>query len=300
MGYEDQTGGNAENQSGRVHRPFPHVWQVLGSLSLLGSVYLATFVFWGFCHRFLALPGPQWGALLSVIVATTVVIIVFEHRQWDLGLKASPSVAVLEALAGGVFATVIILIADGLIELTTGLRHSAGGGFPWRESWGVFLPAAVHEELLFRGYALQKVAARWPALAVVGVAAVFAGLHQGNDAVSLLAMANIFVAGILLGLTWLATRRLWVALGLHLVWNVLSGPILGYNVSGYVSQSTVWRTSGSGPAILTGGRFGIEGSVWMLGVELAALAWFGWWMSRHRYNPRPAVNRLPEDSDAFS
>ena len=265
-------------------------------LSLLGSVYLATFIAWGFCGRFLALPGSQWGALLSITVATVVVIYVCEHGRWSLGLVTSPRLALSEAVAGGVFASGIILGADGLILLSTGLRHLPGTGFPWGELWGVYLPAAVHEELLFRGYALQKIAERWPKFAVVFVAGVFAALHLGNDAVSLLAMANIFVAGVLLGLTWLATRRLWFALGLHLVWNLLSGPILGYNVSGYVSQTTVWRTSGAGPRILTGGGFGIEGSLWMLGVELLALGLFGWWMSRRNYNRRLLVHHLPEDS----
>ena len=296
MGNEDQTSGDAQKQSTSVDRPSLHVWHVLAPLSLLVSVYLATFVLWGFCRRFLALPGAQWAALFSVVVATVTVIAICERGRWTLGLRTRPSIALREVFAGGVFASGLILGADALILLSTHLRHVRGTGFPWQELWGVYLPAAVHEELLFRGYALQKLALRWPRFAVLFVAAVFAALHLGNDAVSMLAMANIFVAGVLLGLTWLATRRLWFALGLHLAWNLLSGPILGYNVSGYVSHATVWRTSGSGRPILTGGAFGIEGSLWMLAVELMALALFGWWMFRRNYNRRPLVPELPEVS----
>ncbi len=270
------------------------------SLSLLGSVYLATFLLWSFCGRFVALPGPQWGALLSAIVATLVVVASCEQGRWDLGLIAPPAIAIREAVGGGVLASLLILGGDCLILASTQLQHVRGNGFPWDELATIYVPAVLHEELLFRGYALQKLAAKWPRFAVGFMAAVFAALHLGNDAVSVLATANIFVAGVLLGMTWLITRRLWLAIGLHLVWNLLSGPILGYNVSGYVSGRTVWRTSGSGSAILTGGAFGIEGSIWMLLMELLGVALMSWWMFHRNYNQRrgsaPLAHQHSEDS----
>ena len=267
-------------------------------LSLLGAVYFATFLIWGFLGRFVQLPGLQWGALVSVVVATLVVVASFEHGRWPLGLAAPPRIAVSEAFGGGIFAAVLIFAGDGLILATTNLRHLQGNGFPWDELATIYLPAVLHEELLFRGYAMQKLATRWPRFAVGFMAAVFALLHLGNEAVSVLAIANIFVAGVLLGLTWLVTGRLWFAIGLHLIWNLLSGPILGYNVSGYESRRTVWRTSGSGAPILTGGGFGIEGSIWMLLVELLAVALVCWWIWRRNYNQRPPLlfHHLPEDS----
>jgi len=101
---------------------------------------------------------------------------------------------------------------------------------------------------------------------------VYAALHSGNNAVSLLAMTNLFLAGILLALAYARYERLWFPIGIHLGWNLLSGPILGYNVSGYASSATVLRTIGRGSPWLTGGMFGIEGSVWIVVVELAGIA----------------------------
>ena len=85
-------------------------------------------------------------------------------------------------------------------------------------------------------------------------------------------MANLFFAGILLALAYARYERLWFPIGIHLGWNLLSGPILGYNVSGYASRETVLRTVGRGSPWLTGGLFGIEGSVWIVLVELAGIA----------------------------
>ena len=44
----------------------------------------------------------------------------------------------------------------------------------------VFLPAVLHEELLFRGYPFQKLL-RWsPRFAILVVSLIFAGLHAGH------------------------------------------------------------------------------------------------------------------------
>ncbi len=136
----------------------------------------------------------------------------------------------------------------------------------------MFLPAVFHEELLFRGYPFQKIWRAHRLGAVLFSSVVFAALHAGNNAFSLLAMANLFFAGILLALAYARYERLWFPIGIHLGWNLLSGPILGYNVSGYVSSATVLRTIGRGSPWLTGGLFGIEGSVWIVVVELAGIA----------------------------
>jgi hypothetical protein len=44
-------------------------------------------------------------------------------------------------------------------------------------------------------------------------------------------------------------------------------------VSGYAAEATVFRTIGYGPLVVTGGMFGIEGSIWMAAAELAGIFW---------------------------
>ena len=112
---------------------------------------------------------------------------------------------------------------------------------------------------------------RWAAIFATSV--VFAALHGGNRGISLMAILNLILAGILLALAYERFERLWFPIGIHFLWNILSGPILGYGVSGYVAQSTVFRTIGSGSVLITGGAFGIEASVWMGLVEVGGIFW---------------------------
>jgi membrane protease YdiL (CAAX protease family) len=109
---------------------------------------------------------------------------------------------------------------------------------------------------------------------------VFALLHAGNRGVTLLAMANLVLAGVLLALAYERYERLWFPIGIHLAWNIFSGPVLGFGVSGYVSAATLFRTSGSGAGWITGGSFGIEGSVWMALVEAAGIFWLAGGLKR--------------------
>ena len=247
-------------------------WQLVAALSLFAALYLATFFVAGYLAVVAGAYFGQWVSLLSVCAATIGTIGILEHGHWPLGFFVRPPLAVREMLFGWGVAVLLIGAADGLVMLTTRLRHVAGNGFPWLELVAVFLPAVFHEELLFRGYPFQKIWRTHRLGAVLFSSVVFAALHAGNNAVSLLAMANLFFAGILLALAYARYERLWFPIGIHLGWNLLSGPILGYNVSGYVSSATVLRTIGRGSPWLTGGLFGIEGSVWIVVVELAGIA----------------------------
>lgn len=214
----------------------------------------------------------KWGPLIAIAVATLVTVAIYERGGWKLGIFVSPPVALRDFAIGVLFATILVLIADGLVIATTSMRHARGTGFPWIELGLVFAPAVFHEELLFRGYVYQKLRtwSRGGAIAITSI--VFALLHGGNSGVTGVAMANILLAGVLLALAYEATERLWLPIGIHLAWNVISGPILGYDVSGYVAARTVFITRGAGPAWLTGGGFGIEGSVWAVVVELLGIA----------------------------
>jgi hypothetical protein len=155
--------------------------------------------------------------------------------------------------------------------LSTAIRHTAGRGFPWYELVTVFIPAAVHEELLFRGYPFQKLYAWRPSFALWFASLFFAALHLGNPSVSAIGITNIFLGGILLGLAYGRYRRLWFPIGLHLAWNLMTGPILGHEVSGYEAVRTMLVETGGGPEWLTGGDFGIEGSVWMTIAEITGI-----------------------------
>lgn len=240
-------------------------------LSFFGSVYLATFLACAWVTATLYLPLHQWDALVAVIVATAVSVAVSEGRRWRLGLAAPPLIAARELILGVGFAAALIAVCDLLIIVSTDLRHAAGGGFPWLELIVVYAPAAFHEELLFRGYPYQKVRTVSRPAAIAFTSVVFALLHAGNAGISPLAIVNLLLAGVLLALAYEVFERLWFPIGIHAAWNILSGPILGYNVSGYISRTTVMEIRGNGAEWLTGGHFGIEASVWMVVAEIVGI-----------------------------
>ena len=217
-------------------------------------------------------PLPQWTGLISVSVATAVTIAIWERGRWTLGLFVPPRIAVFDTARGMVWGFALIGSCTLLVVLSSEVREERGAGFPWIELLTTFIPAVIHEELLFRGYGFQKLY-RWKrGFAIVFVAIIFAALHARNDSVTTLGLVNVFLGGILLGLAYARFERLWFPIGLHLAWNLMTGPILGHEVSGYESMRTIFVEVGEGAPWITGGEFGLEGSAWMTIIELIAIA----------------------------
>ena len=264
---------------------FAAVDRFIAPIALFGSLYLATFLIVGRAAFRMGWLYPQLAALLSVSFATWVTLFLIDRRSVRIGFAVPP---LPDFLTGALLGAALIGLADGLIFFFADLRHVRGGGFPWPELVTVFAPAAFHEELLFRGYVYQKLRAVHRLLAIALTSIVFAALHAGNNAITLLALGNLVLAGVLLALAWEARRTLWLPIGLHLSWNLVSGPILGYSVSGYVARQALVRTLVRGPVWLTGGAFGVEGSVCVTAVECAAVALLLWWTRM-----RPAKTGAP-------
>lgn len=217
-------------------------------------------------------PFVQWTALIAAGVATVTTIALIDRGRWSVGLVVPPRLALREFAIGSLWGVALIGTCALIVVLTTPVRHGPGRGFPWGELLLVFIPAVLHEELLFRGYPFQKLLAAGRPFTVLFTALVFAGLHANNSSVTPLGLANIFLGGVLLGLAYLRYGRLWFPIGLHLAWNLMTGPVLGHEVSGYQGHETVLIETGEGPWYLSGGEFGIEGSIWMTAVECAAIA----------------------------
>ena len=143
-----------------------------------------------------------------------------------------------------------------------------------------FLAAASWEEVLFRGYAfvwLCRGLGRFFATAVVAV--VFCLAHGLNPNVTVLSVVTIGVASVLLCLASIACGgRLWLPIGLHWGWNVSQAMVFGGPVSGLSAAEVPRLTTveASGAELLTGGDFGLEGSLlllmWACGAALAG-AW---------------------------
>lgn len=111
---------------------------------------------------------------------------------------------------------------------------------------------AFAEELVFRGYILNNLLQsmnKWTALIISSL--LFTLFHLSNPDISLLALLNIFLSGLMLGINYIFTKNLWFAILLHFSWNFYEGPILGYKVSGLTLESLLQQELTGNP-ILTG------------------------------------------------
>ncbi|MBC6492597.1 CPBP family intramembrane glutamic endopeptidase [Flavihumibacter stibioxidans] len=134
----------------------------------------------------------------------------------------------------------------------------------------MMLLVGFYEELVFRGYFLGNLLhSMKPAIALPVSAAIFAVLHGANPNTSWLALINVFLAGLLLGINYIFTRNLWFGIALHVAWNFIQGPVLGYEVSGMELPSVLVQNLGDNN-LLTGGSFGFEGSLLNLILILVA------------------------------
>jgi membrane protease YdiL (CAAX protease family) len=136
----------------------------------------------------------------------------------------------------------------------------------------VLAPAALSEEVMFRGIPLVLVAAaigRGTALVLVA-GLLFALFHGFNPGVSPLGLGNIALAGIFLGLAFYAPGGLWTAFGAHLGWNATLAA-LDAPVSGLPFDIPLLDYHPGRPVWLSGGRFGPEGGLMATVAITAAL-----------------------------
>jgi membrane protease YdiL (CAAX protease family) len=164
----------------------------------------------------------------------------------------------------------------------------------------VFLFVGVAEEVIFRVAIFQLLERRvgtWPAFAVSCI--IFGLAHMLNNVggeslpMKLIGCACLMLeAGIVLNAAFLVRRTLWLGVGMHWAWNFFEGPFFGMPVSGNVIGSTLINVRMQGPELLTGGKFGPEGS--LTGVLLGTI--FGVVMLRYAVLHGKAIQAKPTET----
>ena len=147
-----------------------------------------------------------------------------------------------------------ILYGLGEIEITA-VHFSA---YDFLLSWILMLLVALAEEIAFRGFVLGH-------LLTAGVNR-FVALFLSSALFSLMHIFNPNFS------TYIYTRNLWFPIALHLFWNWLQGPILGFEVSGGRLGGTLLSLELPEENIINGGAFGFEGSVLCTALMIIAIA----------------------------
>lgn len=239
---------------------FPIIWMIAGTAGIILADALL---------RPLAEQAQGVASLLLTLTAGVVAILVYKLTMNYLGRRSVPEIARqragIEAAMGVLTGAIFILISTVIIVAMGGYSFqwtiAADTGSVLLSSVSAALGAAIVEELIFRGLMFQAIhtlAGKWTALAVTSL--FFGVAHLGNTGATLWSSFAITLeAGVLLGAAFLWRRNLWFPMGLHFAWNAIEG-LLSIPVSGHAAAG-LFTVKVSGTAILTGGDFGLEGSI---------------------------------------
>ncbi|MFE0855153.1 CPBP family intramembrane glutamic endopeptidase [Streptomyces mutabilis] len=217
-------------------------------------------------------PGPV--PVLGAVAAVAVYCCVMRRVARRSTPEIARSGAGREVLLGGGIGLGFVLASALVVTAFGGYSFSwAGDGFVsvvWSAA-AVQIGAAVTEELMFRGLALQALEKLWGSGAAIVITSLFFGVAHlgapGANAWSGVAIA--LEAGVLLGATFLWRRNIWFVVGLHFAWNTTQ-ELLGIPVSGHTPEG-LFTVDVHGSALLHGGDFGLETSIVpvLVGVALA-------------------------------
>lgn len=142
----------------------------------------------------------------------------------------------------------------------------------------VFILVALREEFRARGYGLFTLSAGigfWPA--AILSAAFFGYSHHGNSGEDWVGLFNAGAFGLLACLLLRRTGNLWMAIGLHMAFDWGETYFYGVANSGHKLPGHLLNSTSSGPAWLSGGTVGPEGS--LLCTLLIVVVWLicaGW------------------------
>lgn len=215
--------------------------------------------------------------LLGCILLGTFIMSKLERRSvLSYGLKDSAALprCLLGTVTGFTSLTVMLLALRVTRHLLFGSRDMGGSQLLVAALLNVigFAIVALFEENAFRGYLLHTLSEGmgfWPAAVLMSL--LFAAMHVQNPGESKVGIVAVFAFGMMLAFSLWRTGSLLWAIGFHFMWDYSESFLYGVPDSGLVQPEHLLSTRLSGPAWITGGSVGPEGS-WLIFVVLAVVA----------------------------
>ena len=223
-----------------------------------------------------SVPAYPWSTLIGVGAACYVALRFVDDVPWSvLGLgdeswqwKRLAAGAMLGTAA--ILGTTAILWAIGALQFEGMPTGRIDGAAVVEDSWGgtalrlllLLGPAALWEELVFRGYlyaVADEAAGRWVARLSSSVA--FGAVHLMNPGANGRTTVVVMLAGFCLCLVRERTASLPAAWSAHLAWNWVMAAVLHVPVSGLPFATPGYRATLHGSDWITGGAWGPEGGL---------------------------------------
>lgn len=207
--------------------------------------------------------GGVWPELLAasiVLVAYWMYVRIFERRQVT---ELSTSRVLPEFGVGLLTGAALVACVAALVAALGCYRIVGMNG--WAASilapLGMMTFVGVLEEIISRGIVFRITETSLGSWVAIAISSLLFGLaHLPGEGAGALAIAITIVAGVMFAAAYMLTRRLWLAIGIHIAWNYTLGSIFSVAVSGREANGLfVGRLSG--PELFTGGTYGFEASV---------------------------------------
>jgi membrane protease YdiL (CAAX protease family) len=176
---------------------------------------------------------------------------------------------VYDLLMGAAIGTVLITATTGLLW-ALGLYHVEL--HHWNRWYDSFVfdsyISGMLEELVFRAILLRIFARAFGIRWGLVLSSLFFGAAHLGHASWLVGMELAINGGLIMGLLYMASGRIWISVGMHIAWDFVEESILGVNSHSGLLLST--PATGK-PVFLTGGKFGPDGSLLAAVIGVAAV-----------------------------
>lgn len=160
------------------------------------------------------------------------------------------------ALSAMIIMTIINVLIGGEINFQTFSLNLLSFTF-----YLIFFQSII-EEVVFRGVIFNLINTKYNLYISLFVSSIlFAFVHIDNFSISYLALLNIFLAGVLLGLIFYKTQSILNAISFHFFWNFTQSYLFGVAVSGLESSESIFSTKiieSKISNLIIGNEFGYE------------------------------------------
>ncbi|QZT36157.1 CPBP family intramembrane metalloprotease [Halosquirtibacter xylanolyticus] len=200
------------------------------------------------------------GLFATVLTVAGAIKIMERKRLRDIGLRIENRTT---DIIIGVISAALCIIIGYIVLISTKQIEFIRTNFNLYEMSAtifIFLFGAMIEELLTRGYMQRVLMSRFNKYVAILISSlIFMLMHGANPNLGIIPFLNLFLVGILFGLSYQYTKNLWFPIAFHASWNFFQS-LFGFNVSGISFYSAIESRIHT-PTIINGGSFGFEGSI---------------------------------------
>ncbi|WP_396590150.1 CPBP family intramembrane glutamic endopeptidase [Allomuricauda sp. R78024] len=222
--------------------------------------------------------------MVNVVSAFAVVLALYIYSKYldksslakyglHLGLKIWKNFILGIIISFGIIILVLIIQGSNIV-----LDFSPGTAFPTHKPWLVFLSqflryftGSLFEELLATSflfiltfYSFKPSNRLYPYRYFFSIcisALPFGLIHGANENATFLGVFNLILFGAITTSNFAYTRNLGYAIAFHCMWNFGQNIIFGLPNSGKESQAWLIKTTVKSSDLISGGIFGLEGSI---------------------------------------